>query len=361
MAVQGELPKKSNTRGGVGWWMDPSGVWRPPEEWPEDHPPFEGWVRNEDGRWAAPEVEHEPTLRAAEPAPIESGDGEQKKRLSRQAKADRRAMFTVAGVLVAAALLLVGVLLLITQAGATGTGAPVGEAEPEVIFAAVTDQAVLAQRRALAVEAPRVASEQLESLMVRDQAGDDAPEFDSDTWTVAVTDCLDVGERVLISRSTVQVTYADQLECVLDNGRWTDRYLDTTIDSVIDARVEPLVPAEVVNASGGDRWTPDTRESYLSDLTHPATFHVVAADSGHNPRAASPDAWRPSNQSTWCAYAVDWVAVKTRWELTVTAPEVAALSEMLATCDDLSSTGADIDSMVAEAIADPSIEFGPGS
>ena len=358
MAVQGELPKKTNTRGGIGWWMDPSGVWRPPEEWPEDHPPFDGWERDENGRWGAPEGLGVEEARGGRlPAVIDRGKTERTARLSRQAKADRRAMFTVAGALGAAALLLIGVLVLITQAGATGTGEP--EPLPEVIFAAETDQAAIAQRRALATDAPQLAIEQLDSLEVNERTVDEAPGFNADDWTIAVTDCLDVAERVLVARSAVEVVYADQLECVPDGGQWTDRYLGTTIDSVIDARVEPLVPVEVVNASGGDRWTPETREAYLNDVTHPATFHIVGEESGHNPRAVGPATWRPSNQASWCAYAVDWIAVKARWELSVTPPEAGALQEMLATCGDSSSTGADVDSMLIEPIAAPTIELGP--
>ena len=34
--------------------MDLDGEWRAPEEWPQDHPPLEGWVRNQDGSWRAP-------------------------------------------------------------------------------------------------------------------------------------------------------------------------------------------------------------------------------------------------------------------------------------------------------------------
>ena len=52
-----------------------------------------------------------------------------------------------------------------------------------------------------------------------------------------------------------------------------------------------------------------------------------------------PDEWRPGLQAGWCRYAADWIMVKKRWELTVTAAEVNALGEMLATCDDPGSWG----------------------
>ena len=95
--------------------------------------------------------------------------------------------------------------------------------------------------------------------------------------------------------------------------------------------------------------------SFLADIEHPATLHVIAADSGHNPRAQSPAEWRPSDPSTWCAYAVDWIAVKTRWELGVTGAEAGALRDMLESCDDSDSDGADPATVPVQPVPGPEI------
>ena len=79
----------------------------------------------------------------------------------------------------------------------------------------------------------------------------------------------------------------------------------------------------------------------MVDFAHPAHYEIVAADAGHNPRREGPDVWRPASRSLWCASAVDWIAVKQRWSLGVTADERAALTEMLDTCDEADSVGAD--------------------
>lgn len=356
MAVHDELPKKINSRAGAGWWMDGSGAWRPPQEWPEDSPPFDGWTRGEDGLWTAP-IEESPALvepkRTVTAAKAQAATGEP--RISLQARADRRAMLTVVGALVGAALLLVVALILITQAGASGTGEAQSAQsdEPEIIYAPQDDEAELAQRRQIALEAPGIAVEELAELEVRDEATD--VDFDAATWTASATDCLDISERVLLSRSAIEVTWADQLECVLDRGSWTARYLRTGIDSVVDAEVLALVPAEVAHASGGSEWTIDTRSTYMADTRHPASLHIVARDSGHNPRNQTPDQWRPGDRGVWCAYAVDWVTVKARWELSVTAQEAEALEMMLATCSDVDSNGANPDITTVETIEGPAI------
>ena len=339
--------------------MDGSGAWRPPEEWPEDTPPMEGWRRDRNGQWFPPAISSEPDPKAAEAKEAKRQvAAEKKKRLSRQARADRRAMLTVIGALGGAAMLLIVALILITQAGASGTG-EVESAEAEVIFEAESDQAVLARRRALAEGAPAIAEELLADLDRRDRSDDEtATPVDPGDWVAASADCRDVSEQVLVARSAVPITWADQLECVVDGGLWTDRYLGSNLESIIEVEVEPLVPVENVHLSGGADWTLDTRQAYLADIEHPPTLHIVAAEGGHNPRAQGPDAWRPSNRNSWCAYAVDWVAVKARWELTVTDAEAAALDDMLQTCGEPESAGADPNSMSENSVAPASIALG---
>lgn len=336
--------------------MDLDGVWRAPTEWPEDYPPIEGWVRDEFGHWRAPHdpapvADPHPALRPslpeADPAPV--------KTLSRQAQADRRAMYTVAGVVGGACLLLAAALIVITQAGAVSNGEPRSDV-PDVVFAAETDQDRIDQQRALALEAPAVARQNLSQLATTPDTSV-AGVFDPVEWAPVEEGCLGLAESVLIARSSVPIVWADQLECVPDRGQWTDRYLEETLTRTIDAKVVPIVPPAVVHASGGAAWTSATRQAYVTDQNHPATLQIIAAGGGHNPRAQDPSAWRPSTETMWCAYAVDWISVKTHWELTVTVAERAALAEMLDTCSSATSAGADPSTVVIDRLAAPQIEL----
>ena len=67
----------------------------------------------------------------------------------------------------------------------------------------------------------------------------------------------------------------------------------------------------------------------LTDATH---LIAVTASANRSKGARGPDQWKPPNPAYWCTYATDWVGVKNTWELTVTAAEAAALTEMLSTC-----------------------------
>lgn len=357
-----ELPTRGNKRGGPGWWMDLDGVWRAPQQWPEDTPPLDGWIRSSDGQWHAPTPVSETEDDERDPVTIadnadKSSNADGAPRRSRQAEADRKAMFTVVGVIAAALLLLAAALILITQASAED----IPEAADEggsVVFAAETDEVKMQRRLAAATEAPAVARAQLDALPVRPDVGelDDLAGYDLIEWTAERTDCLDIAEEVLVERSQSPVLWADKLECVPDQGRWSDRYLSSTITRTLDADVTLHVPTAVAYASGGDAWTPTTRQAYLTDTDHPATLEVVTAGSGHNPRGQDPAEWKPSAPSTWCAYAIDWVAVKSRWELSITAAERDALTEMLDSCAEASSTGPDLLTMVIDDIAAPTIE-----
>lgn len=337
--------------------MDLDGVWRAPQDWPEDYPPIDGWVQGRDGRWNAPDQTSDEHADVSVPATINTEARQVEsapKRLSRQANADRRAMYTVAGVIGGAMLLLAAALIVITQAGASGTE-QAGPDVSEVIFAAETDADRAARQEAAAAAAPARALESLEQLVVRDTSVG-AVGFDEQDWVATVDGCLDRDELVLVERSELPVTWADQLECVPDGGQWTDQFLGTVLTRTIDAAVNELVPTEVVFASGGDDWSTATRGSYVTDLRHPATLQVVAAGSGHNPRSEDPSQWRPSAQRAWCAYAVDWISVKAHWGLDIHAAEKAALGEMLDSCNDATSAGANPATAIVDTLAPPSIE-----
>ena len=353
-------------RGGPGWWLDPDGVWRSPEDWPEDTPPIDGWVRQTNGVWKAPKVLGDtdqprifPNTIASDRASAEDTNVVEKNATtrSRQAEADRKAIFTVAGVIAAALVLLVAALVFITQAGAEED---VVEQDPAaaVVFAAETDELKMERRAAAAAVAPDIAQEQLAALVVRsaDSDSDSLNGFDLIEWTAERTECLDIAEQALIARSQSPIEFADQLECVPDRGRWHDRYLNSTISRTLDADVTLHVPAAVAYVSGGADWAPTTLQAFLTDLDHPATLQITTARSGHNPRGQDPSAWKPSSQSTWCAYAIDWIFVKTRWDLSIHGNEQLALADMLDTCGDPDSAGPDLLTMVIEDIASPTIE-----
>lgn len=362
--MAGELPQRRRERGGAGWWLDERGYWREPKDWPGDEPPVEKWVRSDDGAWCPPD-ETDPvrdsngTGSQTRPSTLSTVNTDLAHEPTQPPPSTRSSMAVLlVGATAVSVAVVISVWVLFTQSGADALPEEHIPAIPEVVFAADTEQSRTALAEEKATGAPAVAKNQLAEL--GDQSpgpfGGDQNSFDETLWETQPTDCLDIGELVLIERSSTPIEWADNLGCVPAEGTWFDPYLDAEIHRTIDAEVSSLVPLEIVHSSGGSEWTPATRERFLTDITHRATMVIVSRDSGQNPRSQSPDQWRPSNEESWCGYAVDWIAVKHRWELTVTTAERVALTEMLDTCSQPMTNGPHLSSMTIEPVTAPLIQ-----
>jgi hypothetical protein len=119
-------------------------------------------------------------------------------------------------------------------------------------------------------------------------------------------------------------------------GTWHDPYTGRTLilwdlkelrqaEAIQIDHVVPLAEAWVSGAAG---WTTQRRELFANDRRE-----LLAVDGPTNMGKGDgdPAAWRP-RKGYQCSYARRWIAVKTRWRLTVDPPEVAALRDMLGYC-----------------------------
>jgi len=63
-----------------------------------------------------------------------------------------------------------------------------------------------------------------------------------------------------------------------------------------------------------------------------AVSSLGAVDDGTNQSKGSrgPELWQPPNEAIHCEYATHWEAIKTEWELSMSAAEVEAVAEMKA-------------------------------
>lgn len=112
------------------------------------------------------------------------------------------------------------------------------------------------------------------------------------------------------------------------SGTWTSPYDAQTYASAAKLQIDHVVPLGAAWAAGAWQWDDARRQAFANDLADPELL-AVSASLNEAKGDLGPDAWKPPLRSFWPTYAADWIAVKAKYRLTVTAPEKTALLSML--------------------------------
>ena len=158
-------------------------------------------------------------------------------------------------------------------------------------------------------------------------------------WVDADRDCQNTRAEALITESLSPLRFATDEQCRVTRGRWRGPWSGEVFTDAADVDIDHHVPLGHAHESGGWQWSADRKRAYANDLSHPASLQATKKSVNRAKGKQPPDQWRPEERAGWCRYAADWIAVKERWELTVTAAEISALEGMLNTCDDAHSWG----------------------
>ncbi|WP_420611100.1 HNH endonuclease family protein [Candidatus Poriferisodalis sp.] len=122
----------------------------------------------------------------------------------------------------------------------------------------------------------------------------------------------------------------------LADGSWHSAYDNLVVADASKLDIDHLVPLAEAWESGGYAWTAATWRRFGNDLDDPRSLIAVTASTNRSKGAGDPADWLPPRTQYRCRYAADWVAVKTRWELSVDRREQAAIETLIDGC-----TGAD--------------------
>lgn len=187
-----------------------------------------------------------------------------------------------------------------------------------------------------------------ESLKVGAPIRYNRDDYDGRGWTDDDGDCLNARHEVLLTESNDTAAVQD---CRVVAGQWTDWMTGEALLSPEEATIDHVVPLGHAHRAGAWEWDSTTKRSFANDLAETSTLNIAGAKTNQSKGSSAPDEWRPSNQSTWCGYAISWIRVKARWNLTTGSAEVTALEEMLDTCDHPITVGLGADFVTSPLVA----------
>ena len=181
---------------------------------------------------------------------------------------------------------------------------------------------------------------QLASLEVA-EGGDlsDAPPYSraqfGDGWADLDADGCNTRNEILARDLTDLDFGSDARACVVQGGILEDPYTDTTIVFQRGEQTSAAVQIDHVVAlangwrSGAWQWNAEDRLRFAND---PLNLLAVEGAANQIKGASTADQWLPDNKGYRCDYAARQVAVKYKWNLTVTRDEQQALNGVLKDC-----------------------------
>lgn len=173
----------------------------------------------------------------------------------------------------------------------------------------------------------------LPTLMVDDSDPSSLPPYNRKDWPHWTTvNCQTTRTRVLVEENVGTITYTSETECSVKGGLWYDFYTAATVTDPARLDIDHMVPLENAHISGGWAWTTDKKRQYANDMSYWEHLIAVGASANRAKGSKPPNLWQPPNTAYRCEYAVRWIAIKGRWDLTITSPEQAALAAMLTSC-----------------------------
>lgn len=119
--------------------------------------------------------------------------------------------------------------------------------------------------------------------------------------------------------------------CYAKNGYWVPEFVKKqkiTKGRLVAANL--MVPSLEAWRSGAWTWTDAQRAKFAKDVKFQYSYLVTTKKLAKSRQAKDPSYWMPAKSK--CQYAIDWVAVKYKWNLAVDPEEHAVLQKAMANC-----------------------------
>jgi hypothetical protein len=172
-------------------------------------------------------------------------------------------------------------------------------------------------------------------------------------WIDADGDCEDTRQEIL-ARDLDDVVSTDG--CTVDSGVLDpDPYTGTTIDFVrgpatsSDVQIDHVVSLGNAWITGARNLSQQERVEFAND---PLNLLAVDGPANQSKSDKPADEWLPDNGEFHCEFVAIQIAVKTKYELWVTAPEKTVMTEVLDDCEGQEvPTGATVGDIDGNAVA----------
>ena len=156
-------------------------------------------------------------------------------------------------------------------------------------------------------------------------AGYDRAKFSH--WIDANGDGQDTRAEVLIQESRTRVQLSGS---TVVRGTWRSYYDGRVWTLASDVDIDHLVPLKEAWDSGAKRWTTGTRTRFANDVGDRRSLVAVTDNVNQAKGADDPAQWMPRKGK--CRYTKEWVAVKSRWDLSVDRAEKRTLIRQAKKC-----------------------------
>lgn len=150
-------------------------------------------------------------------------------------------------------------------------------------------------------------------------------------WVDEDGDGCNTREEVLIAESTTRAQ-VDAYGCKVVAGDWYSPYDGRTHTDPSDLDIDHFVPLKEAWDSGAHSWSASRRRQFANDLSDARSLIAVTAGENRSKGDKDPSNWMPDRRDYWCTYVATWVAVKSRWGLTMDRSEAGRVRKIASTC-----------------------------
>ncbi len=164
------------------------------------------------------------------------------------------------------------------------------------------------------------------------EAKEDCPKYNREeygTWKDGDGDCQNTRAEVLIEESLIPVSYKSPRDCKVTAGEWYDPYYNITLYIASKVDVDHFVPLAEAHRSGGYGWTKAKKQKYANDVLDSNHLIAVSASANRSKSDRDPGEWLPKNTRFIKEYALRWVQIKRKWNLTANREELSVLRRIL--------------------------------